>query len=89
MRLQEVLKERETEIQSLEASLKEKEPSSIIGQSQNDADDPSTHLSPTTAQKFQAVRKNMELHGVTTLANGTASDTEVDESLDRLNELML
>ncbi|KAL4077254.1 hypothetical protein V8B97DRAFT_1413252 [Scleroderma yunnanense] len=94
MRLQEVLKEREAEIQLLEASLKDKEHTSstavfpTTGQSSNDVDDPSTHLSPTTAQKFQAVRKSMELHGVTPLANDTTSDAEVDESLDRLNELM-
>ncbi|KAG6335027.1 hypothetical protein ID866_4053 [Astraeus odoratus] len=94
MRLQEVLKEREAEINALEASLKVKDQASaevppVAVQLSNDVEDPSTHLSPTTAEKFQAVRKSMELYGVTPLPNGESSDTEVDESLDRLNELML
>lgn len=93
MRLQEVLKEREAEIIALEVSLKEKEQISAVAPSvttvSTDATDPSTHLSPTTAQKFEAIRKSMALHGVSPLPNGASPDTEVDESLDRLNELML
>lgn len=94
MRLQEVLKEREAEISALEISLKEKEQtlSTIIPSVATPSDgvvDPSTHLSPTTAQKFEAICKSMALHGVSPLPNGASPDTEVDESLDRLNELML
>lgn len=93
MRLQEVLKEREAEITVLEASLNEKEQaSSNLALSITvppPSEDPSTHLSPSTAQKFQAIRKSMELYGVSPQPNGVDADTEVDESLDRLNELML
>ncbi|KAI6166866.1 P-loop containing nucleoside triphosphate hydrolase protein [Pisolithus thermaeus] len=94
MRLQEVLKEREAEISALETSLKEKEQtlSTIMPSVATPSDgvvDPSTHLSPTTAQKFEAICKSMALHGVSPLPNGASPDAEVDESLDRLNELML
>ncbi|KAH7889542.1 kinesin-domain-containing protein [Phlebopus sp. FC_14] len=96
MRLQEVLREREAEISALEASLKEREQTVLIQAASeplkpsDDAEDPATHLSPTTMQKFNAVRKSMEIHhGVSPLESGTDDDTEVDESLDRLNELML
>ncbi|KAI6045585.1 kinesin-domain-containing protein [Pisolithus marmoratus] len=92
MRLQEVLKEREAEISALEISLKEKEQIPVtppVATVSNDVVDPSTHLSPTTAQKFEAIRRSMALHGVSPLPNGASPDTEVDESLDRLNELML
>lgn len=93
MRLQDVLKEREAEISALEMSLKEKEQTPTItppvATVSDGVVDPSTHLSPTTAQKFEAICKSMALHGVSSLPNGASPDTEVDESLDRLNELML
>ena len=101
MRLQEVLREREAEISALESSLKEKEQStpspSELGALQSTEVGHSTHLSPTTIQKFNAVRKSMRLHhSLISHVHSNASDNDVDapdndvdESLDRLNELML
>ncbi|KAF9227741.1 kinesin-domain-containing protein [Gyrodon lividus] len=94
MRLQEVLKEREAEIGALEATLKEKEhaeSSPAINETSkpSEAEDLAMHLSPTTMQKFNAVRKSMELHhGVSPAADCISADVDVDESLDRLNELI-
>lgn len=94
MRLQEVLREREAEISTLESSLKEKEqaaptPVEPHAPQFTEADD-LTHLSPKTIQKFDAVRKSMRLHHdlIPDVDDG-APDNDVDESLDRLNELML
>ncbi|KAG0694330.1 kinesin [Suillus ampliporus] len=94
MRLQEVLREREAEISALEFSLKEKEkPTPTLSEPhalQYTEVDNSTHLSPKTIQKFDAVRESMRLHhGLIPHVNGDAPDNDVDESLDRLNELML
>lgn len=61
------------------------------------------NLSPKTINQFDNIRKSMELHGLNGLngnGNGYAHDapdagsevngsSETDESLDRLNELML
>ncbi|KAG1756320.1 kinesin domain-containing protein [Suillus paluster] len=94
MRLQEVLREREAEISALESSLKEKEqitptPSEPHILHSTEADN-LTHLSPKTIQKFDAVRKSMRLHhGLIPHVDADVSDNDVDESLDRLNELML
>ncbi|OBZ65664.1 Kinesin-like protein KIF21B [Grifola frondosa] len=94
MRLQEVLKEREAEITVLEQSLKDKErvvvtppepesqPTSLNGN--GDASESSLmHLSPKTMSNFSEIRKSLDLHHTNTY---TVSD--VDESLERLNELM-
>ncbi|KAG9318633.1 kinesin domain-containing protein [Chiua virens] len=92
MRLQEVLKEREAEITVLEATLKEKEQAdaaSLSAEISKEPEDHTMHLSATTIQKFNAVRRNMQLHGVSSAANDFNADADVDESLDRLNELML
>jgi hypothetical protein len=91
MRLQEVLRERETEISVLESSLKEKEqPIPSPSEFQAPELDHSTHLSPTTIQKFNAVRTSMRLHhGLLPQVDSDAPDNDVDESLDKLNELML
>jgi hypothetical protein len=97
MRLQEVLKEREAEISALEANLKEKEhaeQSPIVNETPkpSEVEDLAMHLSPTTMQKFNAVCKSMEIHhGVSSVADSASADVDadVDESLDRLNELML
>ncbi|KAF8844806.1 hypothetical protein BDN67DRAFT_962242 [Paxillus ammoniavirescens] len=97
MRLQEVLKEREAEISALEANLKEKEhaeQSPIVNETPrpSEVEDLAMHLSPTTMQKFNAVCKSMEIHhGVSSVADSASADADahVDESLDRLNELML
>lgn len=94
MRLQEVLREREAEISALESSLKEKEqaaPTPIEPHAPQSAEaDDMTHLSPKTIQKFDAVRKSMKLHhDLIPDVDDDAPDNDVDESLDRLNELML
>ncbi|KAI0372992.1 kinesin [Pilatotrama ljubarskyi] len=91
MRLQDVLKEREAEISVLEASLREKElndaPSSLAAElqrspSQSDNDD-YLHLSPKTINRFTEIRKSLDLRHANQY---TVSD--VDESLERLNEVM-
>lgn len=92
MRLQEVLKEREAEIGALEATLREKEQASaasLPNETAKGPEDQTMHLSLTTIQKFNTVRKNMQLHGVSSATNDLNADADVDESLDRLNELML
>lgn len=100
MRLQEVLKDREAEISALEISLKERDEATtssnltpvlaINGKQTNGHETHTMHLSPSTVQKFNAVRKSMELHhGMVSQPQGDVPDTDVDESLDRLNELML
>jgi arginine deiminase len=94
MRLQEVLREREAEISTLESSLKEKEqaaPTLVESHAlQSTEADELTHLSPKTIQKFDAVRKSMRLHhDLIPDVDSDAPDNDVDESLDRLNELML
>ncbi|KAF8447796.1 hypothetical protein L210DRAFT_3501334 [Boletus edulis BED1] len=92
MRLQEVLKEREAEISALEATLGEKEQADAVSsptEVTKGPEDQTMHLSPTTIQKFNAIRKSMQLHGVSPAVNDLNADADVDESLDRLNELML
>lgn len=94
MRLQEVLREREAEISALESSLKEKDQaapnSTELHAPQSTEADDMTHLSPKTIQKFDAVRKSMKLHhDLIPDVDDDAPDNDVDESLDRLNELML
>lgn len=93
MRLQDVLKEREQEIAHLEISLKEKEaltssisnlPATSPG-AVDDVDSPSTFLSPRTINQFDEIK--------TVLQNGSdgadvTANSESDEPLDRLNELM-
>lgn len=89
MRLQEVLKEREAEISALETTLREKEEADTASpptETAKGSEDQTMHLSPMTIQKFNAVRKSMQLHG---MSNDLNADSDVDESLDRLNELML
>lgn len=93
MRLQDVLKEREAEISVLETSLKDKaepngHPSSLAAElerspSLNHNDD-YVHLSPKTINHFSEIRKSLDLHHANQY---TVSD--VDESLGRLNELMM
>ncbi|KIK91754.1 hypothetical protein PAXRUDRAFT_830557 [Paxillus rubicundulus Ve08.2h10] len=97
MRLQEVLKEREAEISALEARLEGKEraeqsPIANGTPKPSEVEDLAMHLSPTTMEKFNAVCKSMEIHhGVSPVADSASAgaDADVDESLDRLNELML
>ena len=104
MRLQEVLKDRETEITLLEESLKESQgnqvkiPNGAGGEGQptttevnGSSVNPDTALSPKTLNRFDHIRKTM------TMENGTGPGTQTetgssfseDESLERLNELML
>lgn len=91
MRLQEVLKEREAEISALEATLKAKEQTgpALDATERAKPEDQTMHLSLTTIEKFNAVRKSMQLHGMSSAVNDLDADANVDESLDRLNELML
>ena len=101
MRLQEVLREREVEITTLEKSLKEGrqeqqqpvDPVIINGVDINhveDGDGESTsageglNLSPKTLNQFESIRKTME----NSQTDAISSQNE-DESLERLNELML
>ncbi|KAH0830717.1 kinesin-domain-containing protein [Lanmaoa asiatica] len=76
----------EKEIMRLQEVLKEREAeiSALEG-----SDDNTMHLSLATIEKFNAVRKNMQLHGVSSAVDDLNADADVDESLDRLNELML
>ncbi|KIY61669.1 kinesin [Cylindrobasidium torrendii FP15055 ss-10] len=113
MRLQEVLRERETEIQSLEVSLKQSQDDRSVTSSPfvvTPADLPTpintkndervngaAHLSPKTISNFDHIRRSMEItgNGIIDLNSDFESDrnesviSESDESLERLNELML
>jgi hypothetical protein len=96
MRLQEVLKEREIEISALEASLQDnssalsssKEPGSLVKEGEAAS---IAYLSPKTLTYFDDIRKTM-INGhdhPTDESEENKAASEVDESLDRLNELML
>ncbi|EAU88724.2 kinesin [Coprinopsis cinerea okayama7 len=101
MRLQEVLKERETEITLLEESLKaserrEKElgilangEGSQLERNGADSDALSGVLSPKTLNQFDNIRKTMTNgNGHAVYSEGSSVQSE-DDSLERLNELML
>lgn len=86
MRLQEVLKERETEIAGLEDSLREKSRRpAISAETSSDAsllatpENGEENLSPKTINQFQELRHSLD---------DLVSPTDADESLERLNELM-
>ncbi|KAH9945823.1 kinesin-domain-containing protein [Epithele typhae] len=92
MRLQDVIKEREVEITVLESTLKEKTtPPGTPHIMTNGLKDPvpytngdaTLHLSPKTMSQFTEIRKSLDLRPSTDL-----TDSDVDESLVRLNELM-
>jgi hypothetical protein len=91
MRLQEVLKEREHEISVLEATLQDKSPMPFlkVPESQPNAVE-TPHLSPNTLNRFEVIRNTM-INGHDLPENGSDGRgvSEADESLDRLNELML
>ncbi|KAK0496881.1 kinesin domain-containing protein [Armillaria luteobubalina] len=114
MRLQDVLKERESEISVLENSLKQSRDDQSAASSPalaTPADEisetlsakvhgtsPSIHLSPKTMGHFDHIRRSMENangHSIVDLPdsesekNGSSVISESDESLERLNELML
>lgn len=98
MRLQEVLKEREAEIGTLEESLKGKAtgvsslvqdipPIPEVDDAENEISDPSlSELSPTTLQQFKDLRRLSKRLSLQKLPELTTSPSE---TLDRLNELML
>lgn len=105
MRLQEVLKEREAEISSLETSLKESEQARVVetptveskasrvngvNGHANGIEDVllNATLSPRTLDQFDHIRKTMEGNGHAVLTE-SSSVTSDDDSLERLNELML
>ncbi|KAG5647313.1 hypothetical protein DXG03_000851 [Asterophora parasitica] len=104
MRLQEVLKEREAEIGLLEESLKqsrdEKAPASttpiVKEESNGKANGAAATLSPKTLNQFDHIRKSMEngndhayVDAGSEMNGGSSAFSETDESLERLNELML
>ena len=101
MRLQDVLKEREQEIAALEISLKEKESvssSSTVSVSlpltpEVDAEDhvngrtsPTSYLTPQTMHQFDELKSSVQItHG----RSDSVTTSEADETLERLNELMM
>ncbi|KDQ61130.1 hypothetical protein JAAARDRAFT_32135 [Jaapia argillacea MUCL 33604] len=99
MRLQEVLKERESEIAALEISLQAKDRADVLELSMpstpiangdghfSGASTPDVHLSPKTMNQFKEIRRSFE-HDVAIHENGSAV-SDSDESLVRLNELMM
>jgi kinesin family protein 4/21/27 len=97
MRLQEVLKEREAEITVLETSLvaanaaisPQQEIKSPIVMNGDAA--PPPYLSPNTLGQFEDIKKTMVNghHHPEGSSDRSAAPSEPDESLDRLNELML
>lgn len=83
MRLQEVLKEREVEITSLETALKTKERELVVnGEANGYRSSNASSLSPRMKDQFDAIRKSMEIRAPSDLVSN-------NEPLDRLNELML
>lgn len=104
MRLQEVLKERETEISLLEGSLKQyqnrgetPEPPIVIVEDALPKVNGKPHsagaaLSPKTINRFNNIRKTME-NGSSQAHSDAGSEasgsTALSEPLERLNELML
>ena len=105
MRLQEVLKERETEISLLEESLKElqggkhingineiKQHDTLTVNGVNgDVSEPAQYLTPRTLHQFDDLRDALvNGTGQTVLEDGRGKTmADNDESLERLNELML
>ncbi|KAG6851283.1 hypothetical protein H0H93_011719 [Arthromyces matolae] len=105
MRLQEVLKEREAEITILEESLKKsQEQKNAVALIEGDPPSKSKEklngvaaatLSPKTLNQFDHIRRTMEngngyAHTDTgSDLNSVSAPSEADESLERLNELML
>lgn len=92
MRLQEVLKEREAEIQTLEITLKAGErglpsPSdkaeAHTGEMEGNGVESASHIPKHSV----AIQQSMELHHVPEEAQEASSD--VGEPIDRLNELLL
>ena len=91
MRLQDVIKEREAEIAVLETTLKEKSDDVLVAPKTSEPmkDAPHTngdsgiYLSPKTMSQFSEIRKSLDLHH-----SSHYTDSDVDESLVRLNELM-
>ncbi|KZT09755.1 kinesin [Laetiporus sulphureus 93-53] len=97
MRLQEVLQEREAEISALETSLKEKDRAAALASlSQTPSDAPTTpvnglgspelslNLSPKTMAQFKQLRHSLHIQ----VSDTGSTLPDVDESLERLNELM-
>ncbi|TFK30051.1 kinesin [Coprinopsis marcescibilis] len=90
MRLQEVLKDRESEITSLEESLRA---THLNGTSEPHMNGTSTALlnalSPRTIDQFDHIRKGVEnVNGHSSYSGGSPVQPE-DDTLDRLNDLML
>jgi hypothetical protein len=92
MRLQDVLKEREAEITLLEESLRlsEQREQAVKHLSNGvNGDAAASVLSPRTRDRFDHLRKNMENgYGDSGYSESSSVQSE-DDSLERLNELML
>lgn len=87
MRLQEVLKEREAEISMLEESLRRKhKDDTAVMPTVNGDSTAAAKVAPQVLKHFDEARSALE-NGHDYDENGSIS--EPDESLDRLNELML
>jgi hypothetical protein len=98
MRLQDVLKEREAEITLLEESLKMSEqrdspikttPNGVNGDHNPNGNGLAAVLSPRTLDQFDHIRKNMENGHIDNVYSESSSVQSEDDSLERLNELML
>ncbi|KAJ3567010.1 hypothetical protein NP233_g6634 [Leucocoprinus birnbaumii] len=99
MRLQEVLKERETEIRGLEESLKETQAiqaasldkTAVATPLEKEGMDPgAAGLSPKTLNHFDHIKQSMvNGNGQIAHSDHSSNHSESDESLERLNELML
>ena len=98
MRLQEVLKEREAEIETLESSLKANEHSVLASADHVDVAHvhPNGHdvvdsrvLSPKMMRQFEVIRESMEFNEPLDLTPSEVASSEAGEPIDRLNELML
>jgi kinesin family protein 4/21/27 len=104
MRLQEVLKDREAEIAVLEGSLKKTATPNGVATAAEPITPPASvnghanpNLSPKTISQFDNIRRSMshepphvDLAGTTdSESDMNGSVSEQDESLERLNELML
>ncbi|TFY54373.1 hypothetical protein EVJ58_g8904 [Rhodofomes roseus] len=97
MRLQEVLQERETEITALETSLKDKDravalanlersppPDVTVTPMNGHVPESSLPLSPRTMSRFKDLRHSLHIQ----VSENGLPPTEVDQNLERLNELM-
>lgn len=87
MRLQEVLKDRETEICQLENTLREKDSANPNSEALPNGHAPEDDLEPQIKNQIAAIRRSMEVRHPQ--PDETVSPTDETDALDRLNEIML